>query len=67
MDEHMAKIQAKAVADPKHKVYTPNEEEMKLWKAAMASATASWNKDNDHWGDLLKGYSEGLARARSQK
>jgi len=67
MDAHMDAIRVKTSKDPEHTIYTPNEEEMKQWKAVMAQATADWDKDNENWGKLLKGYTEGLAKAGTLK
>ena len=67
MDAHAADIEARIIKDPKHKVYTPNAEEMKQWRAVIDPVLANWDKSHDNWNVLHKAYLDGLAKANSLK
>jgi len=53
--------------NPKHHIYTPNQEEMKLWKAAIEPVVASWSQKINRWGELEKAFEAGLKKARTEE
>ena len=65
LDVHVDEIMDRISKDPKHKVYMPNAEEMKQWKALMEPVVASWDKVNDRWDKLFPVYREGIAKVRA--